>query len=60
MTWGWDSDWDDILERYDLLGNEKEKKEKKCECGSDAIKALRHSHWCPKYKDPEKEYDKGK
>lgn len=23
--------------------------QKKCECGSDAVKSTRHSSWCPKY-----------
>lgn len=43
--WGFPHDWED---KEDDIKRE----EPKCECGSDSIKAARHSDWCPKYKRP--------
>jgi len=48
--WGWDSNFDDDWDNYGYTPEIPEKKELKCECGSDAIKAQRHSDWCPKYR----------
>ena len=48
VIWGWSGSDDD----FDIFGDVPPPvpKELKCECGSDAIKAKRHSDWCPKYK----------
>ena len=45
--WGWDGDDFPII-----YGDTPPPipKEIKCECGSDAVKATRHSDYCPKYK----------
>ena len=49
----WESDYDHDDEYYKKYGRYKEK-EKKCECGLDAIGGGgKHAHYCPKYKEEE-------
>jgi hypothetical protein len=52
--WGWDDsmDWVDY---GDIKVKEEEIKPLKCQCGSDAVKATRHSDYCPKYKEQKDE-----
>jgi len=49
----WETDYDYDDEYYKKYGRYKEK-EKKCECGLDAIGGGgKHAHYCPKYKEEE-------